>query len=90
MEPKFVDECNRLRKEMEAIKTEVRLLLNHSDLKAEECSREVGANVMLSFRHLEDARMRLGKAIQAAGDGVSKYDKSQSESLAPPAALGGP
>jgi hypothetical protein len=36
---------------------------------------EVGANVMLAIRHLEDAKMRLGKAIQYAGDGISCYDK---------------
>ena len=36
---------------------------------------EVKANLTLSFRHLEDARLRLGKAIQHSGDGVSCYDK---------------
>jgi hypothetical protein len=36
---------------------------------------EVGANTMLAIRHLEDARMRLGKAIQYAEDGISCYDK---------------
>lgn len=38
---------------------------------------EVCANFMLSFRHLEDASMRLGKAIQAIDGGVSVYDKTQ-------------
>ena len=32
---------------------------------------EVIANIMLAFRHLEDAAMRFGKAIQAADGGVS-------------------
>lgn len=36
---------------------------------------EFNANIMLAFRHLEDARMRLGKAIQALDGGVSIYDK---------------
>jgi hypothetical protein len=36
---------------------------------------EMIANVMLAYRHLEDARMRLGKAIQAYDGGVSVYDK---------------
>lgn len=36
---------------------------------------EVKANLTLSFRHLEDARLRLGKAIQHSGDGVSCYDR---------------
>ncbi len=39
-------------------------------------SGEVTANVMLAYRHLEDASMRLGKAIQAADGGVSVYDKA--------------
>jgi hypothetical protein len=36
---------------------------------------EMKANIMLSFRHIEDAAMRLGKAIQAYDGGVSVYDK---------------
>jgi hypothetical protein len=34
---------------------------------------EMIANVMLAYRHLEDARMRLGKVIQAYEGGVSIY-----------------
>lgn len=36
---------------------------------------EVVANLTLSIRHLEDARMRLGKVLQAMEGGVSIYDK---------------
>lgn len=32
-------------------------------------------NIMLAYRHLEDASMRLGKVIQALDGGVSVYDK---------------
>lgn len=35
---------------------------------------EAIANVMLAYRHLEDASMRLGKVIQALDGGVSVYD----------------
>lgn len=38
---------------------------------------ECVANIMLAYRHLEDCRMRLGKAIQAVDGGVSVYDKPQ-------------
>lgn len=38
---------------------------------------EVIANLQLAFRHLEDARMRLGKAIQAIDGGKSVYDAGQ-------------
>ncbi len=37
---------------------------------------EMIANLMLAFRHLEDASMRLGKAIQARDGGTSVYDKA--------------
>lgn len=36
---------------------------------------EMHANIMLAFRHLEDARMRLGKVAQAMDGGVSIYDR---------------
>jgi hypothetical protein len=36
---------------------------------------EAADNFMLAYRHLEDASMRLGKAIQALDGGVSVYDK---------------
>lgn len=32
-------------------------------------------NLVLVYRHLEDASMRLGKAIQAVDGGVSVYDR---------------
>jgi hypothetical protein len=35
---------------------------------------EMIANLMLAYRHLEDASMRLGKAIQARDGGTSVYD----------------
>lgn len=38
---------------------------------------EIIANITLAYRHLEDASMRLGKAIQAYDGGASVYDKSK-------------
>ena len=37
---------------------------------------EMFANLMLAYRHIEDASMRLGKAIQATDGGASVYDSS--------------
>ncbi|HEX2959095.1 MAG TPA: hypothetical protein VHO70_19825 [Chitinispirillaceae bacterium] len=55
-----------------------RIDLLRDDLPAtREMHPEVGENLMLAIRHLEDARMRLGKVIQYAGDGVSCYDKQK-------------
>jgi hypothetical protein len=36
---------------------------------------EMHANITLSYRHLEDAAMRLGKSIQAYDQGKSVYDR---------------
>lgn len=42
----------------------------------DEDTGEVVANLSLAYRALEDASMRLGKAIQAHDGGVSVYDKA--------------
>jgi hypothetical protein len=36
---------------------------------------EMKANLRLAYRHLEDARMRLGKAVQAFDGGTSVYPR---------------
>lgn len=36
---------------------------------------EAIANIMLAYRHMEDARMRIGKTIQALDGGISVYDR---------------
>ena len=38
---------------------------------------EINHNIELAYRHLEDASMRLGKAIQAINGGANVYDKEQ-------------
>jgi hypothetical protein len=57
---KAFKEATATYKEMDAVTVEI---------------NEVLANLTLAYRHLEDAAMRLGKAIQAADGGVSVYDK---------------
>ena len=73
------DTCDTLRAEILAIEKRVREIREHSALRGEQAFRwqhdEVVANAMLAVRHLEDARMRLGKVIQYARDGVSVFDK---------------
>ena len=34
------------------------------------------ANITLAFRHLEDARMRIGKVLQAYQGGISIFDRN--------------
>lgn len=49
--------------------TDEKLLQRHEERS------EMIANVKLAYRHLEDARMRIGKAIQAFDGGESCYPK---------------
>ena len=78
-EAKLQDLCDGLRTTIKGTSDRVRSLLDHSDMKAENeyagQRSEMKANVMLTYRHLEDARMRVGKILQAAGDGMSILDK---------------
>lgn len=79
MPERFEYRANRLRADLKKIELEVRDMMNDERFKQEQSFAnqhgEVKANVMLAVRHIEDGRMRLGKAIQYCGDGVSCYDK---------------
>jgi len=66
-------DCEALRREIKAVAERTMALKNAIPTEPSEAI----ANVMLAYRHLEDASMRLGKAIQALDGGVSVYDKTQ-------------
>ena len=70
-----VADCENLRREIKAIAERVGAL--GVGRRLEDTPGEAIANVTLAYRHLEDASMRLGKAIQALDGGVSVYDKAQ-------------
>jgi len=70
--------CQEGRATLEKMKVYVWGLQGHPDINAMGPTveaREAFENLRLAFRHLEDARMRLGKAIQAIDGGVSCYPK---------------
>lgn len=76
----FIQCCRSVRVGIKTLAAEVKELKHHSELTGELQApstdvAEAQANVMLSYRHLEDSAMRLGKAIQAYDGGVSVYDK---------------
>jgi hypothetical protein len=77
MEIKIV--CNEMRAKILKTGEQVRALHQHPTFVGEQTAvgqhSEMHANITLAFRHLEDARMRLGKVIQAFEGGVSCYDK---------------
>jgi len=71
--------ANDLRAQILTLGESVRQLHDHGAFKNEQSNvgqhSEMHANITLAYRHLEDARMRLGKLIQAYEGGVSCYDK---------------
>jgi len=70
------DDCEALRREIKTI-AERADQLRRFDFDPGTTPAEALANATLAYRHLEDASMRLGKAIQALDGGVSVYDKTQ-------------
>ncbi len=60
--------CDVLRLNIDAIATRLNGLKRHPELLSgkipAEPRAEIFSNVTLAFRHLEDARMRIGKVIQ--------------------------
>lgn len=66
----FKENCFGLRELVEELKKATKLVLkkhpvfNHEQVSVGQID-EMKANLKLAYRHLEDARMRLGKAIQA-------------------------
>jgi hypothetical protein len=71
--PTLEDTCNRFRAQCLDVEHYVRALVTQKKVDG-----EAAAQAMLAVRHLEDARMRLGKVIQhAVGGGVSCFDSGR-------------
>jgi hypothetical protein len=77
--PNFKERANTLREVAKILGDYVKELKDDPAFQAEQSFEdqhgEMKANIILAFRHLEYARMCLGKAIQAFDGGVSCYDK---------------
>ena len=73
----FLDHANDLRLKIKQVADHAREVQNfvRQQPPGPEANGEMHANLMLAYRHLEDASMRVGKAIQAFDGGVSVYDK---------------
>ena len=71
--------CDRLRTTLRAVELEARSIKDCREVTGAGLGvpGEVIAQSMLAVRHLEDARMRLGKVLQYSGDGVSIYDAAK-------------
>ncbi len=79
MAVEFKSICHGMRDEIKEFGTSLLMLKCHvvfdEDEKYVGQHGEMKANIMLAYRHLEDARMRIGKILQAADDGISILDK---------------
>lgn len=78
----FRAHCDTLRSDIEDLKLAVSFTKSEyrkTDIAPGEDRNEALANLTLAYRHLEDARMRIGKAIQAYDGGQSIYDKAKEE-----------
>jgi hypothetical protein len=86
----FEQEALELRKEVKAVAKHVKVMVDRvrvgahittadeANARLQQSSEDRGemiADLMLAYRHLEDASMRLGKAIQAHNGGTSVYDR---------------
>jgi hypothetical protein len=71
-------DSNRIRAAIKLVADEVNRLRSKSSALArtDGIDGDVPANIALAYRHLEDASMRLGKALQALDGGVSVYDRA--------------
>ena len=74
----FKGDCFDIRAMLEDLKAGTQNLKKHALLKSisnPEQMSEIIANIQLAYRHLEDARMRIGKVIQAYDGGTSIYSR---------------
>lgn len=72
------EKCADLRKQIERMKKYVFSLYEEKIGSKQTYSHqhsEMKANLMLAYRHLEDARMRFGKVMQHIQGGISILDK---------------
>jgi len=72
--------CEEMRASLLVIERAVRALKDDPTFKGEQAYAgqhgEMIAQLMLAVRHIEDARMRIGKVLQYSGNGISIYDKA--------------
>lgn len=73
----FLKALSDTRAMLESAAQAVKQLKDYPELKSEAADAgEVIANIQIAYRHLEDAKMRVGKAVQAFKGGRSIYDEA--------------
>jgi hypothetical protein len=73
--------CETLRAELLSIEKAARAIKDHPAIKQPDTfpgqHGEMIGQSMLAVRHIEDARMRIGKVLQYGRDGVSIFDRPE-------------
>lgn len=78
----FIDRATNIREailDIEEDTKEFKLDVVNDDMNLIESVSDKGeilANITLAYRHIEDARMRIGKAIQAYDGGASEIGRA--------------
>ena len=79
------NECSKARLAIKEVGDAVKALKNNDYIQGEQAflgqHGEIHANIMLAYRHLEDARMRVGKVMQQLQGGTSKFDAAEESSI---------
>lgn len=77
------ESCEGLRDRIRDLSYEVKELKENGYFRFDETfpgqHGEMMANIMISYRHLEDARMRVGKVMQQLQGGVSIFDRESKD-----------
>lgn len=82
----FIHRTRDLRNKLRRLELDVNMLRQDVPDRADDPQvnpGEVHANLMLAYRHLEAARMRLGKCIQHCEGGESAYDMRPEDATGP-------
>ena len=82
----LIDNLHRERLMLQEKEQSIRLLTDPKFLVhcPDSTKAEVADNIILAVRHIEDARMRLGKAIQHAENRPSIYDAAERSAASNP------
>lgn len=70
-------ECDSIRADLLAIEKRARALMESVTIVVGPLGSERYDHAHLAVRHIEDARMRIGKVLQYARDGVSCFDHTK-------------
>ncbi len=70
-------ECDSIRADLLAIEKRAREIVAKQEEATDDGANERYISAQLAVRHIEDARMRIGKVLQYSRDGISCFDHTK-------------